>query len=66
MDAMTQTPLTEKANSVGQYALQAHNRLQQAFVFVRQHSGKQAQLFQGSKSDTFSKWQIYYHGGGRL
>ena len=42
LDAMTATPLAEAANNADTYAYQTHNRLQQAFTYVRSETGKQA------------------------
>jgi len=42
LDAMTDTPLAEQADSADMYAFQAPNRLRNAFAFMHKHSGKQA------------------------
>jgi len=43
LDIMTSTPLTQPAESADQYAFNAHQRLQNAYAYVRQHSGKQVE-----------------------
>ena len=42
LDVMTETPLAEAAHNADTYAYQAHYRLQMAFAYVRQETGKQA------------------------
>ena len=42
LDIMTGAALAEAANSADEYAYRAHNRLQQAFAYVRTETGKQA------------------------